>query len=114
MDSLIGRILVAAAILVSVLLMLFALTRLLGAEQKGEIRLYEGIPFDAKLLTLDKRALDEAYHAHVVKLFEVWLTDGAREHSRFTNGLKITRNAYHIAVQQITQREQQQLEKQKP
>ena len=43
MNSLLGRILVAAAILMSVLLMLFALTRWLGAEQKPEeVQLYQG------------------------------------------------------------------------
>jgi hypothetical protein len=101
-----NRILIAAAILIVVLLMLAALTRWLDAEPK-EPDLYAGIPLDHELLEMDKTALEQAYHSHIIKLFEIWLTDGAREHSRFTNGLKITRNAYRMAKQQIEQREQQ-------
>ena len=108
MNSLLGRILVAAAILMSVLLMLFALTRWLGAEQKPEeVQLYQGIPLDATLIQLDRRALNEAYHAQLIKLFGVWLTEGAREPRFITNGLQIARRAYHTAAQQIATREQQ-------
>jgi hypothetical protein len=69
------------------------------------VDLYGDLPLDAKLLPIDRKALDEAYHAHLIKLFNVWLTDGARDATRFKTGLGIARNAYHIAAQAIAKRE---------
>lgn len=72
-----------------------------------ELQLYDkSIPLDAKLLQLDKIALDEAYHTHLVKLWTIWLTDGAKESHRFENGLRITRGAYAQAAAAIAAREQ--------
>jgi hypothetical protein len=100
-----------ALTLVIVFVILFAFTAFgyfrgtRDAEGK-EIDLYQGIPVDEKLLQLDKRALDEAYHGHLIKLWNVWLTDGAREAQRITNGLRIARESYAQAAAQITKREQ--------
>jgi hypothetical protein len=70
--------------------------------------LYENIPFDPALLTLDRRALDEAYHAQLVRLFGVWLSSGAPEDARnFKNGLNIARRAFGQAREQIRKREEQ-------
>jgi hypothetical protein len=102
-----------ALTLVIVFVILFAFTAFgyfqgtRDAEGK-EIDLYQGIPLDEKLLQLDRRALDEAYHAHLIKLWNVWLTDGAREAQRITNGLRIARESYAVAAAQIAKREQQQ------
>jgi hypothetical protein len=93
--------------LVIVFVILFAFTAF-GYFQGKELDLYQGIPLDEKLLQLDRRALDEAYHAHVIKLWNVWLSDGAREAQRITNGLRIGRESYAQAAAQITKREQQQ------
>ena len=69
------------------------------------------MPLDATLLRLDKRALDDAYHARILKLFEVWLTSGApQEATNFINGLRITRRAYAQAASAISKREAQLLE----
>jgi len=70
-------------------------------------KIYEGIPVDAKLLALDKRALDEAYHAQLQNLWLVWLKGQAGDPTYFTNGLKIARRAYGQAVEQIARREKQ-------
>lgn len=69
--------------------------------------LYAGIPFDAKLLELDRRALDESYHDQLKKLFLVWLSSQAGDPTQFSNGLRIARRAYNQAAQQISKREQQ-------
>ena len=74
------------------------------AKEK-EVDLYQGVPMDRKLLELDKRALDEAYHQHVIRLWNVWLTDGAKEAHRISNGLRISRQAYVQAAEQIAKRE---------
>jgi hypothetical protein len=76
-----------------------------GAPQ--EPQLYKGLPLDATLLPIDKQALDEAYKQHLIRLWNVWLTDGAREAHRITTGLQISRQSYHTAAQQIEKREQQ-------
>jgi hypothetical protein len=68
-------------------------------------QIYRGIPIDAKLLELDKRALDEAYHAQLQNLWLVWLKGQAGDPSYFTNGLKIARRAYAQANEQIAKRE---------
>lgn len=76
--------------------------------QAKDVNLYQGVEIDAKLLGLDKRALDEAYHSHVIRLWNVWLSDGARSADRISNGLRIARTSYHQAAGQITKREQEQ------
>jgi hypothetical protein len=68
--------------------------------------LYGDTPLDAVLLPIDRKALDEAYHGHLIKLWNVWLTDGAKDATRFRNGLHISRNAYDIAAKAIAVREQ--------
>jgi hypothetical protein len=69
--------------------------------------LYAGIPLDAHLLELDKRALAEAYHAQLLNLWAVWLKGQAGDPQYFANGLKIARRAYKQASEQITKREQE-------
>jgi hypothetical protein len=69
--------------------------------------LYAGIPLDAHLLELDKRALVEAYHLQLLNLWAVWLKGQAGDPQYFSNGLKIARRAYKQASEQITKREQE-------
>jgi hypothetical protein len=77
-------------------------------QTTGEPILYQGIPMDAMLLRLDKRALDEAYHAQLLKLFGVWLSQQAPvDAAGIQNGLRIARRAYNQAAQQISLRENQ-------
>ena len=79
----------------------------LGAEsQSGPPQLYEGVPFDARLLELDKRALDEAYHQQLLLLFSTWLKQQAVDPRQITNGLQLARRAYNQAAGQIARREQ--------
>jgi hypothetical protein len=82
-------------------------------QTTGEPILYQGIPIDAMLLRLDKRALDEAYHSQLLKLFSVWLSQQAPvDAAGIQNGLRIARRAYNQAAQQISQREKQILDQQ--
>jgi hypothetical protein len=103
------RILLAIAVVAAVLLIMFTFSRLL-AESPDDPQLYEGVSLDAMLLRLDKRALDEAYHAQLLKLFGIWLSEGAKDASRFTNGLRIARRSYYTAAKQIAKREQELIE----
>jgi hypothetical protein len=102
-----------ARVLVAILAVVLAVSLLLlvsegGAQgQQETIEIYQGVPLDRKFLELDKKALDQAYNDHLLLLFGVWLKsgdgDGAR---RFSNGMKIARNAYSLASKEIAKREQ--------
>jgi hypothetical protein len=72
-----------------------------------DVELYRGIPFDEHLLELDKKALEDSYRAHLVKLWAVWLSDGARNSANIKNGLRISRESYHQAASEIGRRENQ-------
>jgi hypothetical protein len=71
------------------------------------IDLYGDLPHDAKLLQVDREALDKAYNQHVQKLFTVWLTDGAKDATYFRKGMGIARGAYAQAVQAIERRDKE-------
>ena len=65
--------------------------------------LYEDIAPDPILLGLDRRALEEAYHARLIRLFDIYLT--TQDDTAFTNGLKIARRGYVKAATALTKRE---------
>ena len=70
--------------------------------------LYEGLQLDPILLALDKKALEEAYHDQLLKLFGVWLSSGSIEDAKnFRNGLRNARRGYALARDAITAREKQ-------
>jgi hypothetical protein len=97
------------ALLALVVLLLIAFAFHVNAQPKEPPAiLYENIPFDPALLGLDRRALDEAYHARMLKLFDIWLSSGApQDATNFKNGLGIARRAYGQARDQIRKREAQ-------
>jgi len=99
--------LIAACALVALLLIAWAFH--VDAEQVPPAPpLYQGIPYDPSLLALDRRALEEAYHQQMIKLFLVWLQAGAPDDAtQFKNGLRIARKAYGAAREQIRKREEQ-------
>jgi hypothetical protein len=102
---------IAFLVVVVILILLAAVGFLSGrwheAEAQPQVNLYDGIALDATLLRLDRRALDEAYHAQLLKLWGVWLVDGAKDPGRFKAGLSNARRAYGLALDAITKREQE-------
>jgi exopolysaccharide biosynthesis protein len=76
------------------------------AQAITDVDIYGDVPLDATLLRLDRRALDEAYHAQLLKLWGVWLVDGAKDPSRFKAGMANARRAYGLALHEIAKREQ--------
>jgi hypothetical protein len=99
--------LIAALALVALLLIALAF-KTMAQQPQPPPQLYANIPFDPALLSLDRRALDEAYHEHLLRLWAVWLSSGAPEDARnFKNGLNIARRAYGQAREQIRKREEQ-------
>jgi hypothetical protein len=78
--------------------------------EAAEPQLYGDTPLDAVLIRLDKRALDEAYHQRVIRLWETWLSPTTRDAVAFTNGLRIARQRYGEAATAISRRERQVLD----
>jgi hypothetical protein len=99
--------LIATAVLIALLLV--AMAYRVNAQQRQSPAqapgFYEGLQLDAKLLALDKTALDEAYHQQLVKLWIIWVTDGAPAADRIKSGLRIARRAYDEARDSIQERE---------
>ena len=61
--------------------------------------------FDARLIALDKEALDEAYKSRVLHLFEVWMKDETGQPGRATVGVRQARRAYIEAMTKVEERE---------
>ena len=74
-------------------------------------QMYQGVPYDAHLLLLDRRSLEEAYHQQLIFLFTVCLKDGCKDATYFQNGLKNARRFYGEAARQIATREKELIEK---
>ena len=74
--------------------------------QGQPIDVYAGIPPDTKLLALDKQALEQAYTARLIRLFDVWLSSTqGQDATAFQNGLRIARRGYTLAAQALSRRE---------
>jgi hypothetical protein len=115
-DMTIGHRIALTFVIVLVILFALALAGFLSGRwdqapaqpqaQQGD--LYGATPLDATLLRLDRRALEEAYHAQMLKLFGVWVSSGAPDEAKnFRNGLFIARRAYRQAAESIAKREQE-------
>jgi hypothetical protein len=114
------RLCVAVAVVAVVILVIFGLSLTLDeapgqpATSEPALTIYQGVPLDATLLRLDKRALDEAYHTQLLKLWGVWLASGAPDEAKnFITGLRIARRAYTQAASQIARRETELLEQER-
>jgi len=94
----------ATIALVIAVLLAWLLVELAQAEQQ---ELYGGVPLDAVLIRLDKKALDTAYEQRLVKLWEVWLSPTTKDKHGFTTGLKVARQRYGEAAMAIASREKQ-------
>jgi len=99
---------IAVAVLLA--LLLFAVVSRVGAQPDQHRAeppdFYKGLALDAELLKIDKQALDEAYRAHVIKLWTIYVTDGAAKKDYIRNGLAIARRAYDEVRDAIAIRQQ--------
>ena len=110
-DMTLGQRFLLTLIIVLVLLFAMAAFGYFGGRwdqaEGQEQQLYGDTPLDAMLIRLDKRALDEAYHQRIIKLWEVWLSPTTKDATSFTNGLKVARARYSEAATAISRRERQ-------
>jgi hypothetical protein len=97
------RILLTIAIVMVILLLMAMIGFLAGRweEAQGE----ESSRYEPHLITMDKRALEDAYHDHLKLLFSVWLKDDIAATQRINKGLGIARRAYAAAAEQLEKRE---------
>jgi len=61
---------------------------------------------ERRLIELDRQAVDQAYVAHAVNVFSIWLKDGVGDPSRAKVGFGNARRGYDAATTAIEVREQ--------
>jgi hypothetical protein len=64
--------------------------------------------YDARIIELEKEALEDAYKRHIIRLFDIWVTDyrpDASEPPRAVKGAINGRAAYARAMEGIEKRE---------
>jgi hypothetical protein len=67
-------------------------------------------PYDARILALDRQALDEAYDRQIRQLFLTWMKDEHGQPARAMTGAARARRAYIAVMHEIEAREQRQRE----
>jgi hypothetical protein len=80
----------------------------LANNTKAASDVLEEIPIDARLLPIDKAALQEAYHNQLILLWQTYLKSGLTDSNAlvyFKNGLRNARSAYNLAMTEIEKRE---------
>ena len=101
---------------VIVLVILFALA-LFGYLTGGwdqapgkEAELLWSTKYESRLVELDKAAIEEAYRKHIIRLFDLWVTDYTTERPdeppRAVKGAVNARGAFTRSMDAIEQREQ--------
>src|SRR5262245_30620437 len=96
----------AALALVIAVVLAYVLLSLAKDDAQGQIILM--LPpskWDAKILELDKQALDEAYVHKIKQLFDVWVREGRDNPERPVKGATEARRAYQQISEAIETRE---------
>jgi hypothetical protein len=100
------RIIITFCIVLAILFSLALIGYLTGGWDQAQGEIVASTKYDARMIELDKVALDSAYHQQILLLFSVWLKDGAgQDAARIRNGLQIARRAYVQAATQLEERE---------
>jgi len=99
------RVAITVAIVLAILFALALIGYLTGRWDSAEGQTLPPSKFDARLIALDKEALDEAYKSRVLHLFEVWMKDETGQPGRASVGVRQARRAYIEAMTKVEQRE---------
>jgi len=102
--SLRQRIIIAAAIVLAVFLVLLGVSRWFG-EAEAQALIPKATPWDARMLELDREALDEAYKDVITHLFEVFVRGDADQPGRTIIGAAKARRSYAQVMEAIERRE---------
>lgn len=98
------RLMVAAVIIVLTLLAL-AIIGYLGGREVEAAPVPVASPYEARLIVLDREAIDNAYRSKLEQLFSVWLKDDTDQPARAITGANQARRAYTGAMHEIERRE---------
>lgn len=94
---------VAAITIISTLLMLALIER---AETQVPPQLLPS-EYDARLVVLDREAIESAYREQVQHVFEVWMKDDSGQPNRAITGVRNAQRAYIASMNAIKRREQE-------
>jgi hypothetical protein len=98
------RVMLTAAIVIVLLLLLAAFGYLTGRWDEADAQAITNSKWDARMIELDKQALDEAYKTHLVLVWTNWLKDGGPP-TRHATGFARARNGYIASMTEIEKRE---------
>jgi hypothetical protein len=99
------RIMLTFVIVVVILLLLAAFGYLTGRWDEAGAQAITSSKWDARMIELDKDALDQAYKSHLVLVWTNWLKDGGPP-TRHAIGFANARNGYIASMTEIEKREQ--------
>src|SRR5262245_43463433 len=108
------HIFLAIAVIIAVILALLILSQIFGEVEaqptfkplppKGTF-VGKASPWDARMIELDKKALDDAYQDQIHHLFSVWMKDETGQPDRAVTGALQARRAYILVRSAIEERE---------
>jgi hypothetical protein len=100
------RIILTMIIVLVILFALAAFGYFTGSWTEAEGQAITETKWDARLIELDKQALDEAYKSHLILVWTNWLKDGGPP-TRHATGFARARSGYVASMIEIEKREQQ-------
>lgn len=106
------RVMVTVVIVVVILLLLTVIGYLSGRweVEAAPVRVEAApvpvpSPYEARLIVLDREAMDNAYRNKLEQLFSVWLKDDSDQPARAITGANQARKAYTAAMNEIERRQ---------
>jgi len=109
-QTLTQRIVLTMVIVVAILLALAFIGWVTGGwEAQGQMSSpsFFRSQYEDRFVQLDREAIDEAYKKHIIKLFDIWVTDYKKgEPPRAVIGANNARRAYTDALRAIEEREE--------
>lgn len=100
------RVMVTVIIVVGILLLLAVIGYLSGRwEAEAAPAPVPISPYEARLLALEREAVDNSYRSKIEQLISVWLKDETGQPARAVTGANQARKAYAGAMAEIERRE---------
>src|SRR5262245_3408314 len=106
-QSLGERITLTLIIVVVVILLLAFIGWATGRWEASAEQMYTPGPYEERLLELEREAMAEGFKQHMIKLFQVWVTDAYQPGvpPKAAKGAATARDAYTRAMEAIAARE---------
>src|SRR5262245_9721264 len=106
-QSLPERVVLTIIIVVVVIILLGLVGWATGRWEASAEQMYTPGPYEDRLLDLEKEAMAEGFKQHMIKLFQVWVTDAYQPglQRKAVRGAAKARDAYTRAMEAIEARE---------